>query len=147
MNSPFWMTTLRSAWDTWYECSDLACNYTAQVWYWYYATFLDPNAVACYEAIGCCIGFLMVCIVALVMPARVLAQPHVDAFIAECLDEKVLRADALVDTLDDQPVDTFNVDTFNLEIATSREPFSGRALPELWKIAEQLEIKLPQECP
>ena len=52
--------TANTAWDTWYEYSDRACNDTAKVCRWYYNTFLGAEAQARYqwvgEMLGCCIA-------------------------------------------------------------------------------------------
>jgi hypothetical protein len=49
----------RSAWQTWYECSDRACTDTATAWNWYTATFFSEEANHRYQVIGEIIGMVL----------------------------------------------------------------------------------------
>lgn len=53
--------TANTAWSTWYEFSDRACNDTATVYRWYVATFFSEAASRRYQWIGEMLG----CIIAL----------------------------------------------------------------------------------
>ena len=48
--------TARTAWATWYECSALACQYTATAWGWYTGAFFSDRAMARYNWIGQMLG-------------------------------------------------------------------------------------------
>lgn len=52
------LSTLASAWDTWYSASELACRGTAAAWHHYHRLFLSPAAVRRYEWAGKMIALL-----------------------------------------------------------------------------------------
>ena len=63
-------TQARTAWTTWYDASDRACQATATAWEWYTDTFFSDEATARYRGIGEGLGLLMVCTVSLGVAAR-----------------------------------------------------------------------------
>lgn len=86
-----------SAWHVWFDCSEVAFNYTAIAWNWYVEAFFSDRSMQRYEEVGKCLGYLMALAVAGGMIARVVLQDRIDTYIGECLDEEALRADTLAE--------------------------------------------------
>lgn len=75
--------TTKTAYETWYAASEVACHYTAAAWQWYTETFFSEASARRYEEIGRIVGVLACFAISLGMMARAYwndrIQPWVDA--------------------------------------------------------------------
>jgi hypothetical protein len=95
--------TARTAWETWYQASDVATRYTEAAIAWYVSTFFSEDAQKNYATIGEIIGDLMVLTVIAGMMARRQVQPWIDAQVEGC----IAKPEAPAKAQEDAPADPF----------------------------------------
>lgn len=75
--------TAKTAWATWYQCSEVATEATEAGIDWYMKTFFSEDSLRAYEIIGTIIGDLMIFAYQLGAKTREVTQSWVDAQVAE----------------------------------------------------------------
>jgi hypothetical protein len=90
-------TTAHTAYETWYECSVRACQDTATVWDWYYATFIGPEAVQRYQVAGDILARAIYITILLGAITRVVLQDWSDRIVADALNDDLPQLDELMD--------------------------------------------------
>jgi hypothetical protein len=91
--------TARTAWETWYQASDVATRYTETAIDWYVSTFFSEDAQETYTTIGEIIGDLMVLTIMVGMMARRQVQPWIDAQVESALAQEDAPADPFCPTV------------------------------------------------